>query len=170
MSDATVLMPEYLWLDQQGEAPGAPGLPGRWTSSIKNSVGCAYSASSKVWYTMSHGILNEIYYPTIDRPQTRDMEFLITDGETFFHEEKRDTTRNFSYIHPASPAGLQVNRDPAGRYTVTKKRSATRTRRLCWCCVRLEADPELLSRLHCMHCFRRILVGAVPATRRGWWM
>ena len=82
--------PLYRWLDQQGEAFGAPGLEPRWTSSVKDAVGTAYSASSRVWFTCSHGILNEIYHPTIDRAQVRDMEFLVTDGETFVHEEKRD--------------------------------------------------------------------------------
>jgi len=43
-----------------------------------------------VWFTISHGILNEIYFPTIDHPQIRDMQFLVTDGESFFHEERRD--------------------------------------------------------------------------------
>jgi glucoamylase len=68
----------------------------RWTSSKKDAVSTAYSASSRVWFTVSHGTLNEIYYPTIDRPQTRDMELLFTDGETFFHEEKRDLTYDFT--------------------------------------------------------------------------
>ena len=67
---------------------GAPGIEPRWTSSNKEAVGCAYSTSSRVWFTWSHGIINEIYYPTIDRLQTRDLQLLITDGETFFHEEK----------------------------------------------------------------------------------
>ena len=80
----------YRWLDDDGPAFGAPGLEPRWTSSRKDAVGTAYSASSRVWYTLSHGILNEIYYPTIDRPQTRDMGLLFSDGETFVHEEKRD--------------------------------------------------------------------------------
>ena len=73
----------YRWLDQQGEAFGAPGLVPRWTSSVKDAIGTAYAASSRIWFTCSHGILNEIYHPTIDSPQVRDMEFLITDGETF---------------------------------------------------------------------------------------
>ena len=68
----SVLSASYRWLDDQGPAFGAPGLEPRWTSS-------------RVWFTMSHGTLNEVYYPTIDRPQTRDMELLFTDGETFFH-------------------------------------------------------------------------------------
>ena len=63
----------YRWLDQQGEAFGAPGMEPRWTSSVKDAVGTAYSASSRIWFTVSHGILNEIYHPTIDHPQTRDM-------------------------------------------------------------------------------------------------
>ncbi len=64
----------------------------------------AYAASSRVWFTISHGILNEIYYPTIDRPQTRDMELLFSDGETFFHEEKRNFSYDFHYIDSSAPA------------------------------------------------------------------
>ena len=90
--------PEYLWLTSGGSAFGGPGVAPRWTSSEKQAVGTAYSASSRVWFTISHGILNEIYYPTIDRPQVRDLGFLISDGETFFHEEKRDLDRTFEYL------------------------------------------------------------------------
>ena len=88
----------YRWIEGQGPAFGAPGVEPRWTSARKDAVGMAYSAASRIWYTISHGILNEIYYPTIDRPQTRDMGFLITDGRTFAHEEKRDLQREFEYI------------------------------------------------------------------------
>jgi len=113
--------PEYRWLDEQGNAFGAPGLLPRWTSSAKDAVGTAYSASSRAWFTVSHGVLNEIYYPTIDRPQTRDMEFLITDGETFFHEEKRDLDHDFSYIDSDSLGVQIVSRDRDARYTLTKQ-------------------------------------------------
>ena len=147
MSEAGALTPEYLWLEQQGEAPGAPGLEGRWTSSVKNMVGTAYSASAKVWFTTSHGILNELYYPTIDRPQTRDMEFLITDGSSFFHEEKRDMSRSFAYVDAVSPAPRQVNRDPGGRYTITKETIVDPHASVVLLRVRLQADPELLGRL-----------------------
>jgi GH15 family glucan-1,4-alpha-glucosidase len=81
--------PKYRWLDQHGEAFSAPGMEPRWTSSVKDAVGTAYSASSRVWFTCSHGILNEIYHPTIDQAQVRDMEFLVIDGEKFVHEERR---------------------------------------------------------------------------------
>lgn len=42
---------------------------------------------------LAEGIVTELYYPTIDRPQIRDLQFLVTDGKTFFHEEKRDFTQ-----------------------------------------------------------------------------
>src|SRR5258708_19983876 len=52
------------------------------TSSAKEGLGTAYSGSCRLWFTLSHGIINEIYYPTVDQPNTRDFEFLISDGKT----------------------------------------------------------------------------------------
>jgi glucoamylase len=141
------LEPQYLWLTQAGEAPGHPGMQPRWTSSVKDSVGTAYSTSARVWYTLSHGILDEMYYPTIDRPQTRDMGFLLTDGESFFHEEKRDMESEFSSIHPEAPGARQVNRDREGRYTITKETIADPHAPVVLVRVRLEAEPALLGRL-----------------------
>ncbi len=40
-------------------APGWPGTPARWTSAAKSGVGTALGGSP-VWFTLSHGILNEI--------------------------------------------------------------------------------------------------------------
>lgn len=112
---------KYRWIEGQGVAFGAPGLPPRWTSSEKWAIGTAYSSSSRVWFTTSHGILNEIYYPTIDRPQTRDMELLITDGETFFHEGKRALGYRCEYLDPEALGIRLVGVDPNGRYEVIKE-------------------------------------------------
>src|ERR1700758_3217935 len=121
MNAMTDLNAAYRWLDDEGPAFGAPGVEPRWTSSEKDAVSTAYSASSRVWFTVSHGTLNEIYYPTIDRPQTRDMELLFSDGETFFHEEKRDLAYDFHRIDPNAPAVRLTACDPGGRYIVTKE-------------------------------------------------
>ena len=43
---------------------GAPGIEPRWTSSAKEGLGTAYHTSCRVWFTLSHGIVNEIYYPS----------------------------------------------------------------------------------------------------------
>ena len=76
--------------------------------------------SSRIWFTLSHGILNEIYYPTIDRPQTRDMQFLITDGKTFFHEEKRDLDSTISYIQEHTLGYHIESADREGRYRLQR--------------------------------------------------
>ncbi len=144
MSD---LVPEYRWLDQQGPAFGAPGLPPRWTSSAKDVVGTAYAASSRAWYTISHGILNEIYYPTIDRPQIRDMEFLISDGETFFHEDKRDLEHKLEYIDNDALAVRITSSDKDGRYKLIKRIINDPHYPVVLVHVTLEGDEEILPRL-----------------------
>jgi glucoamylase len=144
MTDPT---PRYRWIDGDGAAFGAPGLEPRWTSSAKDAVSTAYAASSKVWFTVSHGILNEIYYPTIDRPQVRDMEFLITDGETFFHEERRDLIHEFEYIDKDALAVRVRNRDKEGRYTIVREMISDPHYPVVLVHVRLEGDEELLQRL-----------------------
>ena len=137
----------YRWLDQQGEAFGAPGLQPRWTSSVKDAIGTAYAASSRIWFTCSHGILNEVYHPTIDHPQIRDMEFLITDGETFAHEEKRDLLSTFEYIHPEALGVRYINRDPDNRYTLTKEIICDPHHSVILQHIKLEGHNELLPRL-----------------------
>ena len=139
----------YQWLDGDGPAPGAPGVEPRWTSSKKDAVATAYAASSRVWFTLSHGTLNEIYYPTIDRPQTRDMELLFSDGETFFHEEKRDFEYDFHYIDENALAVRVVASDLNGRYTVTKEFITDPHHPVVLTNVKIEGDEELLSRLKC---------------------
>jgi glucoamylase len=139
----------YHWLDDDGPAFGAPGVAPTWTSSKKDAVSTAYSASSRVWFTVSHGTLNEIYYPTIDRPQTRDMELLFTDGETFFHEEKRDLKYEFHYIDHNAPAIRLIGSDPQGRYTVTKEIVSDPHHSVVLMNVKITGDESVLSRMKC---------------------
>ena len=139
--------PRYRWLEQHGEAFGAPGLPPRWTSSVKDAVGTAYSAASCVWFTCSHGILNEIYYPTIDRVQVRDLGLLVTDGESFVHEEKRDLQTTFEYINEEALGARYVNRDPNGRYALIKEIICDPHRPVVLVHVRLEGSADFLPRL-----------------------
>ena len=162
--------PLYRWLEQQGEAFGAPGLEPHWTSSVKDAVGTAYSASSRIWFTCSHGILNEIYHPTIDSAQVRDMEFLVTDGETFAHEEKRDLLTSFEYIHPETLGVRYVNRDPDGRYALTKEIICDPHHCVVLQHVRLEGPRgPAAAAAGCTRCWRRTSTAAARATRRAPW-
>ena len=103
------------------EAFGGPGIPPRWTHAAKDGVGTAYASSSRLWFTLWNGVVTEVYYPTVDRPQLRDLQFLATDGESFFHEEKRhlrSTTERLSH----HVLGYRItNSDPEGRYSLVKE-------------------------------------------------
>jgi glucoamylase len=100
---------------------GAPGIEPRWTSSAKEGVGTAYHTSCRVWFTLSHGIVNEIYYPHVDQPNTRDFQFLISDGETFCHEEKRDLNHEIEYPERDCLFYRLTNTEPNGRYRLVKR-------------------------------------------------
>jgi glucoamylase len=110
-------------------------------------VGTAYSTSGRVWFTLSHGILNEIYYPTIDRPQIRDFEFLITDGKTFFHEEKRDLDSQIEYIEQDTLGYRIVSADRKRRYRIIKEIIADPHQACILISVRVEAAAKWASRL-----------------------
>ncbi len=101
-------------------APGWPGSPARWTSSAKSGVGTALSARSSVWFTLSHGILNEIYYPRIDQACTRDFGLIVTDGHSFFSEEKRDTQSVIRPIVDGVPAFAITSTCAENRYRLEK--------------------------------------------------
>ena len=102
-------------------APGWPGIPARWTSSAKSGVGTALSSKSRVWFTLSHGIFNEIYYPRIDQACVRDMGLIVTDGADFLSEEKRDATSEFRWLANGVPAFHLFNTCRLCRYRIEKK-------------------------------------------------
>lgn len=102
-------------------APGWPGIPPRWTSSAKTGIGTALNHHSRVWFTISHGILNEIYFPRVDQACTRDMGFIITDGKNFFSEEKRHCSFEIRPVEPGIPAFEMINSSLDGRYRIHKE-------------------------------------------------
>jgi len=102
-------------------APGWPGIEARWTSAAKSAVGTALGDGSRVWFTCSHGILNEIYYPEVDTACLRDAGLLVTDANGFFSEEKRDCTHAVESLLPGVPAIVMRNSCVQGRYEIDKR-------------------------------------------------
>ena len=135
-------------LYDQPRATGAPGIPPRWTRSAKDVVGTAYSSVSRVWFTLSKGVLNEVYYPTIDQPQVRDLQFLVSDGKTFFHEERRDLITKTEYLAEHGLGVRIVNSDPDGRYQIVKEVLSDPHQPSVLMQVRIEGDPDFLRKLH----------------------
>jgi glucoamylase len=98
---------------------GSPGIPPRWTSSAKSAVGTAARAESRVWFTVSHGILNEIYASRLDTACVRDFGFIVT-AMNYFSDEKRDTRQTVAMIEDGVPAFRLVNTSIDGRYRISK--------------------------------------------------
>jgi glucoamylase len=101
-------------------APGWPGIEPRWTSSAKSAVGTALGDGSCVWFTASHGILNEIYYPEVDTACLRDAGFLVAAAGGFVSEEKRDCAHQVEWLAPGAPAFRFLNSCNSGRYSIEK--------------------------------------------------
>ena len=126
---------------------GAPGIAPRWTESAKDAIGTAYSAGSSVWFTVSAGILNEVYYPTIDRPQIRDLQYLVTDGEHFFHDERRHLESRVEPIDEHALGVRLINTDRAGHYRIVKEVIADPHQPCILIRTRLEGDERVLAKL-----------------------
>ncbi len=103
------------------DAPGHPGSPPRWTTSAKTGVGKALPGLSRIAFTLSHGILNEIYFPRHDEACLRDLGLIVTDGKSYFSEEKRDTDSRVRQISDGVPGYVLNNRSRDGRYVIEKR-------------------------------------------------
>ncbi len=104
-----------------GAAPGCPGIPPRWTSSAKSGIGTALDARSRLWFSLSHGIINEVYFPRLDQACIRDLGMIVTDGSQFFSEEKRDTGSQLAWLAPGAPAFHLRNTCNRARYRIEKQ-------------------------------------------------
>ena len=85
------------------DAPGAPGIPPTWTSSAKDTIGTGLR-SSRIWFTVGYGIVNEVFYPHVDLPQIRDLGFIIADDHGFWVEVKRAQRYTIASPQPGIPA------------------------------------------------------------------
>ena len=147
---------------------GAPGIAPRWTSSAKEGVGTAYHTSCRVWFTLSHGIVNEIYYPHVDKPNTRDFQFLISDGETFCHEEKRNLDHVIEYPERDCLFYRLTNSEPRGRYRVVKDVLTDPHRSVLLVHTKLEVLDETLHGKLRLYALLAPHIGGFGAGNSGW--
>ncbi len=148
------------------EAPRAGAAErGNWASGVKEIFGTAYEAYdaegryssrsataplSKVWFTGSQGLLSESYWPTIDRAQTRDTEFLVSDGESFLFHERAQPAASIEWLERGVPVFGITHRDPRGRFELRKVVFADPTRDVVIVRVRFRAFVPGLS-LYVLH-------------------
>jgi glucoamylase len=134
-------------LSRANPAPGGPGAQPFWARADKDGVGTAMSWSSQVWYTMAQGVITEIYFPDVDTPQVRDLQFLVTDGATFFHDPKLDYRHDCEPIH-ADTLGYRLTNTAIGQpYKIIHEVISEQGASTILIRTKLEGDARLLPKL-----------------------
>jgi glucoamylase len=80
---------------------GAPGIGPTWSSSDKDFVTAALDGS-RLWATIGHGIVNEVYWPSTGQPQIRDLSFYLV-GKRHWIDLKRERRYRLITPGPALP-------------------------------------------------------------------
>jgi glucoamylase len=94
---------------------GAPGLPPTWSSSDKDFVTTALGPA-RLWATIGHGVINEVFWPSTGEPQIRDLTFYLV-GKAGFVDLKR--ARRYSLATPAADIPLLTIVHTGSDYRVT---------------------------------------------------
>jgi glucoamylase len=89
---------------------GKPGIAPTWCSSDKDFVTTALGVS-RVWVTIGHGIVNEIYWPSTGTPQVRDLSFYLI-GSSAWIDLKRTRRYRLSTPAPYLPALTVTHHGP----------------------------------------------------------
>lgn len=128
---------EYPSPDNQGTCPFTSQIPfiggiqqgitgSTWTPGAKNGIGTSFydpdsgPSLSNVWFTLTKGILTEIYYPTLSQPNLQTLQFIVTDRKTFTDVEFQDTKHETFLINEDSLVYRQLNTAYNHRYKITK--------------------------------------------------
>jgi glucoamylase len=83
------------------QAFGAPGVAPTWSSSDKDFVTSSLGRS-RLWATIGHGVLNEIYWPSTGEPRVRDVTFYLVGADRWI-DLKRDRRYRLSRPGPGTP-------------------------------------------------------------------
>jgi len=95
----------------QGDTPPTPN----WLPADKQGFGTSRTLASKVWFTLEGGELSEVYYPRLDTPSFRDLQFAV-DGVP----ERNATVHRVALADPLSLSYRQTNTDKRHRWRLTK--------------------------------------------------
>jgi glucoamylase len=104
----------------QTPAPGEPGVAADWNEPSVTGFADSLGSSSKVWYTIGNGELENAFYPETDTPDTNGLQYVVTNGSSFTDLETTGTTHTTTLADPTSLTWQQVNTATNGDFTITK--------------------------------------------------
>ncbi|MBX3244843.1 MAG: glucoamylase [Acidobacteria bacterium] len=105
----------------QDLAPGGPGKDAHWATAAKQGVGTSASTKSKVWFTLTQGVLTEVYYPDVTVANVHLLQFVVVDPKTKKVEtEQDDAIHQIKVLRPDSLTFQQINTAKSGAWKITK--------------------------------------------------
>ena len=122
------------------DATGSPGISPTWCSSAKEMVGCSLG-SSRLWFTVGGGIVNEVFFPRVDVPQIRDLGFIVADDQGFWIEVKRMNSHKLVWAAQGVPALEIVHQHE--RFTLSLRIAPDSHRDVLLVDIKLEGEPGL---------------------------
>lgn len=78
------------------------------------------SPASRLWFTLSRGVITEVFYPNVDLAAMRDLGFVVTDSRGFFSQEQHDCAVDTRTTGPGIPFFTVENTCPQGRFKIIK--------------------------------------------------
>ena len=129
--------PATILSETTGKDLAPKGANADWLPADKTGFGTSYTTDSNVWFTLENGRLSEVYYPRVDTPSVRNLDFIVTDGKTFATRAQDASTSLTRLINPGRPGDHHqpgsdtaaessgsltyqiVNLDRAGRWRLT---------------------------------------------------
>jgi glucoamylase len=103
-----------------GTAPGAPGADEQFLAADKSGFGTATTPASKVWFTVQkEGGLGEIFYPGIDSPAARALQFVVSDRRGHAVRAEEAATVRTVLTDQRSLSYRQTFTERAGRWRLT---------------------------------------------------
>lgn len=90
---------------QNQQAFGGPGIQPNWSSAKKVVAVSAFEDTqdikSPVYLTAAHGILTEVFFPTVDKGQIKDSQLLVVTDKGEFLQERTDFTHRVVHLDSA---------------------------------------------------------------------
>ena len=117
----TLLFNPCLFGSSNRDLKSGRGADAHWPTAAKVGFGTAYDLRSKVWFTLADGMLTEVFYPTLDKPNVQSLQFLIVTPEGKIEREHADTLHSVELQDGGRSLSFrQLNRAKNGQYIVYK--------------------------------------------------
>ena len=82
-----------------------------WSRADKDLVGTTLG-TGRIWFTIGQGLLNEVFYPRIDIPQIRDLNFVVADGKNYWSDLRQENSYELEELEPGLPLIVCHHRNP----------------------------------------------------------